>query len=290
MDWLPLTLICAFSLASADAATKRWLQEYGARELVLIRFGFTGLLMLPLLLAQPITIPANEFWYWIAGLIPAEIVAMLLYMRAIQNHPLTLTLPYMAFTPVFVTLTGWLILDEQVSIEGFSGIMLVVIGAWMLNVEPHHFRDWRRLHTPFVAIMHNQGSRLMLLAAFLYSFTSVGGKGAMQYMPPEQFGPFYFIIIGMVTFLLFSLQRPDIGRVLWRRPGPTLLIGLLMGVMVVTHFLALQQVEVAYMIAVKRTSLLFGILYGAWLFNEKGLGLHLFAGGVMVAGVILIVL
>ena len=41
--------------------------------------------------------------------------------------------------------------------------------------------------------------------------------------------------------------------------------------MVITHFLALARVEVAYMIAVKRTSLVFGVLYGALLFGERRL-------------------
>jgi len=42
------------------------------------------------------------------------------------------------------------------------------------------------------------------------------------------------------------------------------------------------------MIAVKRTSLLFGILYGALWFRERGLGRHLIAGLLMVAGIFLI--
>jgi drug/metabolite transporter (DMT)-like permease len=62
-------------------------------------------------------------------------------------------------------------------------------------------------------------------------------------------------------------------------------VGLATAVMVVTHFLAVEQVEVAYMIAVKRTSLLFGILYGWWWFRERHLARHLAAGAVMVAGV-----
>jgi uncharacterized membrane protein len=58
--------------------------------------------------------------------------------------------------------------------------------------------------------------------------------------------------------------------------------------MVVAHFYAIGQVEAAYMIATKRTSLLFGILYGAWLFKEQGLSKNMAAGGLMVAGVYLI--
>ena len=45
---------------------------------------------------------------------------------------------------------------------------------------------------------------------------------------------------------------------------------------------------VAYMIAVKRTSLLFGILYGALWFGERGLARHLVAGVFMLGGIALI--
>lgn len=62
-----------------------------------------------------------------------------------------------------------------------------------------------------------------------------------------------------------------------------------MAAMVVTHFYAIEHIEVAYMIAVKRTSLLFGMLYGAWLFRETGLVKNLVAGAMMVLGVYLIV-
>jgi drug/metabolite transporter (DMT)-like permease len=43
------------------------------------------------------------------------------------------------------------------------------------------------------------------------------------------------------------------------------------------------------MIAVKRTSLLFGILFGALFFQERGLWVHVLAGGLMLGGVFLIV-
>ena len=53
---------------------------------------------------------------------------------------------------------------------------------------------------------------------------------------------------------------------------------------------AIEHIEVAYMIAVKRISLLFGLLYGAWLFKETGLLKNLVAGMLMVLGVFLIVM
>jgi drug/metabolite transporter (DMT)-like permease len=79
MNWIALALLCAFALASADAATKAWLQGFSAPELLVVRFGIPGLLMTPLLLGlPPLTDLPLAFWGWIAILVPLELAAMLL--------------------------------------------------------------------------------------------------------------------------------------------------------------------------------------------------------------------
>jgi len=288
MEWLPITLLCAFSLASSDAATKAWLTDYSARELALVRFTLAGVVLLPGLLLFPLGSPEPAFWLWVAPLVPLEILAMLLYMKAIRDHPLSLTLPYLAFSPVFIVVTGWLILGERVDARGFAGVLLVMAGGWLLNLEHARLRDWRTWLEPLKAILYEPGSRMMLGVALIFSITSVIGKGAMVYTSPEAFGVFYFVLIGAVTALLFSLREPRILVRILRRPVPAFTVGGLTAVMVTTHFIALSRVETAYMVSVKRTSLLFGILYGAWLFHERGLGMHLVAGALMVLGVYLI--
>lgn len=289
MDWLSLSLLCAFSLASADAATKAWLRGYSARELVVIRFTVTGLLLAPLLTGLPSlsTLPA-PFWYWMAALLPLEIAAMALYMAAIRDHPLAGTLPYLAFTPVFVILIADWLLGERVSAQGALGISFVVTGSWLLNSHTARLRDWRTWAAPFTAIAHMPGSRMMLGVAVLYALTATMGKGAMQYLAPEQFGAFYFLLLGVAALLIIAAPHPQLLVGIWRRPWAVLIVSALNGLMVYTHFLALQQIEVAYMIAVKRVSLVIGILYGAWLFHETGLRQHLLAAALMLAGVFLI--
>ena len=291
MDWLPLALLSAFSLASGDAATKAWLQGFSARELTLVRLGAGALVLSPLLADLPPlrTLPA-PFWGWLALLVPLELAAMLIYMRAIRDHPLSLTLPYLAFTPVLTIAVAWLLLGERVSLRGAGGILLVVVGAWLLNGDRVQGRDWRSWADPLRAILWEPGSRLMLTVAAIYAITSTLGKGAMAYMPAEEFGAFYFAVLGISVVLLFALPSPKSLLKIARRPVPVLIVGALMATMAYSHFLALQQVEVAYMIAVKRTSLLFGILYGALFFREPGLARRLPAGALMVAGVALILL
>ena len=131
---------------------------------------------------------------------------------------------------------------------------------------------------------------LMLMAAIVYSVTSVMGKGATLFVKPEIFGAFYFSIIGFVGLLLVLAIRPSSINVLIRKPGYSLLVGVCLAVMVVSHFLSIAQIEVAYMIAVKRTSLLFGIILGAVFFAEKQVSQHFIAGAIMVTGVAIILI
>jgi drug/metabolite transporter (DMT)-like permease len=288
MNWFGLTLFSAFCLATADALTKRYLSDYRAGQMTLVRFGVTGLLLLPLLLLQPWPAPPPSFWGWVVLLLPLEILAMWLYMKAIRDCPLSLTLPYLAFTPVFNVVTAYLLLGETVTLPRFAGITLVVCGAWILNLDARHDGWGPPFLAPFRAVVRERGSRLMLGVAALYSLTSVMGKGALRYVTPGFFGPFYFVLLGAVATLLFASRDINTWRVLGRHPWTHLLVGLFMGAMVVAHFYAIAHVEVAYMIAVKRTSLLFGMLYGAWLFGETGLRRNLAAGALMIAGVFLI--
>jgi drug/metabolite transporter (DMT)-like permease len=288
MDWLPLTLVCALALAASDAASKKFLTGYSAAELVVVRFGISAILLLPLLAWHPPQSLPPVFWAWVGTALPLEILAMATYMTVIRDSPLSLTLPYLAFTPVFAALNGWLLLGEKISVRGFAGIMLVVLGAYGLNIEHASIARWRTWFAPFAAVLRIRGSRLMLGVAMIYSVTSVLGKGAMQYMPAASFGPFYFALLGALTLAVFAWREPRALRRLGQWKLPHLAVGGLMAVMVVTHFLALERVQVAYMISVKRTSILFGIVLGAVFFGEQRLGRNLAAGGVMVAGVALI--
>ncbi len=288
MDWLPLALTCAFTLALADAATKRFLAGYGAAELVMVRFGLTAFLLTPLLWLTPPPMPPKPFWYWMAAALPLEVLAEVLYVLAIRDSPLSLTLPYLAFTPVLVTISGYLLLGETVSAQGFTGILLVVMGTYLLNLEHARFQQPRTWFAPLAAIVRERGSRYMLAVAVIYGLTSVLGKGAMQYMPTVSFGAFYFACVGLATLAVFACWQPRSLTTLLRPRAAHLLVAGLMGAMILTHFMALARVETAYMIAVKRVSILFGILLGALLFAERHLARHLLAGTMMVGGVALI--
>ncbi len=285
MHWLSLALLCAFSLATCDALTKKWLSDYAAEDIVLVRFVWTSLLLLPLLLIQSFPPMTFAFWRWMIVLVPLEILALWLYMRAITTDTLAQTLPYLSFTPVFIVVVGFAVLGEHVTAKGFSGILLVVAGCYLLNARVGN----RAAPPPGTALLRRPGPKLMLMVAAIYSLTAVLGKGAMQQVTPQFFGPFYYCLPALFTLLLHCRKhRGGTLAILFKRPAAHFIIGLTSAAMIITHYLAIAQIEVAYMIAVKRSSLLMGIVYGWLFFQESGFVRHFFSGVLMLCGIALI--
>lgn len=250
--------------------------------------GFVRLLcVLPWLLTSIPFIPAfkieREFWFCVAAGLPLEVIAFYCYMWAIKVSPLSLTLPFLAFTPVFITFTGWMILNEKVSLLGFAGITLIVGGAYILNVSLA--REGFLL--PFKAIFKEKGSWLMLLVSFIYAFTSAIGRKAILHSDPFFFGVVYNLALTGLVALIYPVMGGRGGERLIShiRLSPVILLGVAEAVSIFSHVYALSLAQTAYMIALKRTSVLFGVLYGALLFGEERIRDRLLGAILMLFGV-----
>lgn len=287
MAWFPLALLSAFAIATADALTKRHFSNADPWEATCARFVWSGVLMLPWAWLQWQAPSSPWFWPWLIALLPLDLLAVWLYVRAITSAPLSHTLPYLSFSPVFSLGVGWLLLGERPGPAGAAGVALITAGAYLLNGATLSRDGWL---SPFRAMVSERGPRLMLLVALIFSVTAVLGKGAVRYMPGAAFAGFYGVALALVTGGAMLAARRSPLAVLRQRPVGTLAVAAGMATMVVSHFLAIEQVAAAYMIAVKRTSMLFGLLYGAWWFRELDLGRNLAAALLMLGGVALILL
>jgi drug/metabolite transporter (DMT)-like permease len=282
--WVALALICALSLATADALTKRALGGTGEYVVGWLRLMFTIpalALLLPFIEAPALD---GTFYRAFASALPFEVLAFVLYIKALRASPLSLTLPFLAFTPVFLVVTAYVIAGEAVSPRGAAGILLIAAGSYLLN-----FRDiGEGLLAPIKAIAREKGSVMMLAVAAIYSITSSLGKVAITHSSPLFFGATYFIVFPL-AYTPFALSGLKGARVSGRELRTMLLVGVLNAVMVSTHMLAMSMTKVAYMISVKRSSLIFSVLYGYVLFNEDISGYRALGVVMMFAGFVLVV-
>ena len=287
MNWLPLALLSAFAIATADALTKRYFSNEDPWDAASARFVWSGVLLLPWAWTNGLPPLEPRFWAWVVTLAPLDLLAVWIYVRAITSAPLSHTLPYLSFSPVFSLGVAFVLLGEQVTSLGAAGVVLITAGAYLLNGATLSRGSW---WSPFRAMISERGPRLMLLVALIFSVTGVLGKGALQYMPGAAFGAFYGVLLGLCTAGVMLARGRSPWTIARRRPVAVAAVAAAMAVMVASHFLAIEQVAAAYMIAVKRTSMLAGLLYGAWWFRELELGRNLMAAALMLGGVGLILL
>jgi len=286
MLWFHLTIASAFSLATADALTKRVSGRTGPTPAAWLR----SVIALPFLLAVLpfIDTPPIGPGFWPAVIVglPLEVAATLLYIRAIHVSPLSLTVPFLAMTPVYLLFTSYFIVGEVPSPMGVLGVAFVAAGAYMLNVSKLRTGG---LLEPFRAIAREPGSVMMMGVAAIYAITSDLGKLAINNSSPLFFGPVYWgLFCILLTPVAYLFDRKGF-RAGLRRANVTAFIpaGLAHAVMVGFHMVAISLTQVSYMIAAKRTSLLFSIAFGYFMFGEsrireRGLGAALMFAGLVV--------
>jgi drug/metabolite transporter (DMT)-like permease len=283
--WLPLTLLSAFCLATSDALTKRALaghNEYLVAWLRLLPALPLFLIPLPFIAIPPLH---AEFYLCALGALPLEALAIVLYTKALKLSPLNLTLPLLSLTPLLLLVVPFLILGERISLCGAAGILLIAVGSYFLNAG----RGPRGILAPFRALLSEPGSLCMMGVAVIYSVTSTLGKRAIEASSPLFFAAFYLpLLVVIMTPLALYKGRGEL-RLMVRNGTvrSSALPAFYYAVQVLTHVYAINLTNVAYMIAVKRTSLLFGVLYGRYLFQEKG---GVLASLIMLLGVFLILL
>lgn len=254
----------AISEALKDITSKfnlRHIDEYtGAFSLHFMQ----SLLLLPYILLTGLQEMSAKFlWALLASSI-LQLIVILLYFKAIKRSEISLTLPLITLTPLFMLITSPIMVGEFPSSLGILGIILIVAGTYISNLT-----GTKNFFGPFISLIRNQGSRYMLLVAFLWSITANFDKIGV-----EETSPIYwaftkdFLILIYLFPILISKSKKPFKQIRTRLKG-LVAVGIFKTTSVVTQMIALQYILVAYVISIKRASSVFIILFAFFYLNEK---------------------
>ena len=287
MNWFIIALGCAFLTACSDVVSKRIMWDHDEWTTGAALLAISAVILAPLLLFQELKPVSTDLALLILISLPLEISSYYLFLSALRMAGISLTLPLLAFTPVLTIVTAALLLGESISLKGGAGIALVTVGAYLLNGDLAH----RSLFAPIEAIFSTSGCRRMLLVAVLWSLTSTLGKKGILLYGAIPYGIILVICVAAALVgISFLRSRTWLSRITINKSNvkPFLLGGLFMAGAQITHFLSLGLAPVAYMISVKRLSLVFGVILGRLLFKEENIGYRLIGASIMVLGVFFI--
>ena len=294
--WLLFASLTAFFEACKDATGKQSLKTLDEYSVLFGSMSAGTIFLLPVLWISGI--PTIQPGFWVALLIGGSlnILAFTLYVRALKLADLSLTVPLVTLTPLFLLVTSPLIVQEWPTGADGLGVGLLVVGSYVLNLGADKTRG---IWAPLLAMAHNPGSRLMLCVAFIWSITSNFDKIGVVNSSPLFWAVSLFmaIAVGMIPFVFFSgrkrrnrRNRRNLGVVTSELVGQWQILvatGGLNAIAIAFQMLALPLAPVAQVIAVKRMSALLSVLMGHFFFGEKGLRARLTGAAIMVSGVVI---
>jgi len=287
MLWFVLSLGTAFFSALEAAVTKRWLGHLSRWDMLACFLGWSWFLFALYIMIHGWQPLPSAYWSNLLFMVPLNMVGTFLQYEAIRAAPLSLTMPFMAFTPVFMIFTGHLFLGELPSVWGVAGMGLIVAGSWVLSAGGNGNRAFWE---PFRAIVRERGSRYALAASFIWAVASVISKRLALSGDPVYAGAMFFVIHNALFVTGLLVLRKASAKVLLRHPVAGLASGLVLLAHIACHYSAITMVAAAYMISIKRLNGVMAVVLGRVLFKDPHVRGRLAGAAVMSAGAMVIAL
>jgi uncharacterized membrane protein len=212
-----------------------------------------------------------------------EASCILLYFRALQVSPLSLCIPFIAFTPLFLIPAGYVITGEMPSAARLIGAVPVVIGSLAMNRQLFAV-SWM---APFQTIVREEGSRYVLIVAALYSITNPIGKKLVLLSHAYTLACLKGVIYCLLFGTLAAIKGQSWRKVVRSAPWWLVAAGILEGVVLRLQFSALNNIDVVIAISLKRAGIVLALLMGWLVFRERDVADKLVASCVMVAGALM---
>jgi drug/metabolite transporter (DMT)-like permease len=305
MFWALLSGIGACADAAYYIVNKKFLQSVNPDLLAAAGFLFTSLFLLVIAAFRGIPSLGPDFVPAVAAACVINVAGTTLAFRALKSTDISLAVPMLSFTPLFLLVTAAVMLQEVPSLVGIAGILIIVFGSYVLNTAAEH----ERLLDPFRAMISHPGIFSMLVVSFLYAI-AIGFDKMIVLNSDTVFGSgVVFLVLGSAFLAIFLLKRWIAGRKKTGResdsPAPAaplspnhfravLTVGIAIGLLLTLEAIVINEAYlvqiVPYVSAIKRMSILITVLYGTIVIREEEIFRRLSGAGLMVVGVVLILL
>jgi drug/metabolite transporter (DMT)-like permease len=285
---LLFALSAAFLTSFLPIVNKRLLTD---TPVSVVAWGVT-VLSLPLLgLLAVILLPfphvGSIFWLGIVSSALLNLAATLISTQALKLADASLVTPVLTFNPAFTMLIAIFTLGEVPSLFGVLGVLVILAGGYVLNLEQIKGGWWR----PLTALVTQRAMLLAVVASLVWGLTPIFEKLAIQHSLPANppivaFGSTALMAVFLTPLMLRQTKYPI--RYLRTHRRGFLLAATIGGIAPVFGFSAIGLGLVGYVAAIFKLSTVFSVVLATLLLHEGAAKERLIASGLMVVGAVLI--
>ncbi len=283
--WFLFSVFTAL-LYGAQSAYVKGVVEADSRLLVTWSlFLFSLPMYLGLLVVEGFPEIQTNFYPALAVSLAVNLVAWPLFVRSVHASDLSLVMPLLAFTPIFILGVEWAILGEIPGLYGLCGILLVVVGTYVLNLK----ETTQGVLDPIRAVLRDKGALFMLVVAAIWSVSATVEKVAVRSSSPAAYLSVFNVcfVLLFLPILLFAVDRP------FKKFGGNWILfagaGVLTGGMAICQMIAIKLTPIVnFVISIKRAGMLVSVLLGWLFFGEKHVKYRIAGAALMVTGVVMI--
>lgn len=276
-----------FSLASNVYQKKLSHQGLHPFYIVATTYCVLSLLAAPFLGVIELNHLSKTFWINISLASLFDVAGWMFLVLSLSKTDLSVFGPLNAYKVVVSMLLAMLFLNEIPSVQGFLGVLIIIVGSFFL-MPPVPTHQANRL----INLLSDKGVRARFLSIVLFSVgtiflkKSVGDGGALATMIFWSLIGLPLILISNYFFLPHKIQQ----EIKATKPHlySILLIGLTVFFMQYLTLLLLEHMLVAYALALFQLGMVLQVFIGYRVFNEKNILRKLLASIVMMVGSLLV--
>jgi len=265
---LGLVLLSAVLHAAWNVAAKRNGQP---AAFVCLLIGLTGLAALALVPFVPAGVWSSSIMLWLLFSSALHGLSFIALARAYERADLSIVYPISRSTPALVPLFAVPWLGERLSLVGVFGIVLTLIGMWLVQTGG-------ALRRSALFDRSSIWAYVLLLITTGFSITDKRMMGLLSALPwpspvPRAVVGYFLPTIGaaliVLPYALKFIGRGTLGSVLKTRGAWVVTAAFATFVSYALILEALRTAQVSYVVAVRQCSVLFAVGLAVWALREK---------------------
>lgn len=282
MLWFILGLLAAFFDATYYAFNKKALKKLSVYLVPILTAFTSGIVLLLISIMKGFPVLQKNFFYFVVIGAILNTISQILFFKALKSADISMVIPLLSFTPIFLMLTSFLMLNERVNLYGATAIIFIVSGAYAINFERKN-----NIFRPLKELFKNKSSFYAIIVSILFSI--IANMDKIIILKSNVFFGYAAenLVIGLLFLVICLFRKEKFNSIKGNAPF-LILIGIIGILSSLTFGFAVRMQIVPYIISLKRTSILFSVLYGAVIFKEQKIKQRLVAASIMLVGVILI--